>query len=168
MSLCIKDNQVEIKAPAKGMLRLYREGKCVGFAATLTRALEKAGELRTLFKLRESSGQKLAVEQTTKATVNSVVDESPVVASGPQDTAWVIDAYCWNGTKYAPVTVAAQFGELGIKALLLGLETYHQFKPEITKPDDLMKWRDKHPIGGKAVHAKYFRAREIPILPGVH
>lgn len=168
MSLCIKDNQVEIRAPAKGMVRLYCEGKCVGFAATLARAMAKAGDLRALFKLRESSGEKLAVEQITKATVRSVVDESPVVASSPQETAWVIDAYCWNGTKYAPVTVAAKFGEEGIKALLLGLETYHQYKPEITKPDELMNWRDKHPLGGKAVHAKYFRAREIPILQGVH
>ncbi|MCE0864066.1 hypothetical protein LU674_011735 [Pseudomonas alloputida] len=168
MSLCIKDNQVEIRAPAKGMVRLYCEGKCVGFAATLARAVTKAGDLRALFKLRESSGEKLAVEQITKATAYSVVDESPVVASSPQVTAWVIDAYCWNGTKYAPVTVAAKFGEEGIKALLLGLETYHQYKPEITKPDELMNWRDKHPLGGKAVHAKYFRAREIPILSGVH
>ena len=168
MSLCIKDNQVEIRAPAKGMVRLYCEGKCVGFAATLTRAVEKAGELRALFKLCESSGEKLAVEQITKAAVRSVVDESPVVASSPRETAWVIDAYCWNGTKYAPVTVAAKFGEEGIKALLLGLETYHRYKPEITEPDALMKWRERHPIGGKAVYARNFRAREIPVLPGVH
>ncbi len=168
MSLCIKDDQLEIRAPAKGMVRLYCEGKCVGFAATLARAVAKAGHLRALFKLRESSGEKLAVEQITKASVRSVVDESPVVMSSLRETAWVIDAYCWNGTKYAPVTVAAKFGEEGIKALLLGLEVYHQYKPEITMPDELMKWRDKHPIGGKAVHAKYFRAREIPILPGVH
>jgi hypothetical protein len=168
MSLCIKDDQLEIRAPAKGMVRLYCEGKCVGFAATLARAVAKAGDLRALFKLRESSGEKLAVEQITKASVRSVVDESPVVMSSLRETAWVIDAYCWNGTKYAPVTVAAKFGEEGIKALLLGLEVYHQYKPEITMPDELMKWRDKHPIGGKAVHAKYFRAREIPILPGVH
>ncbi|MBA6097463.1 hypothetical protein H4C80_10060 [Pseudomonas juntendi] len=168
MSLCIKDKQVEIRAPAKGMVRLYCEGKCVGFAATLARAVAKAGDLRALFKLRESSGEKLAVEQTTKAAVRSVVDESPVVASSTRETAWVIDAYCWTGTKYAPITVAAKFNEEGIKALLLGLDTYHRFKPEITQPDELMKWRDKHPIGGKSVHAKYFRAREIPILPGVH
>lgn len=168
MSLCIKDNQVEIRAPAKGMVRLYCEGKCVGFAATLTRAVTKAGELRALFKLREKTDEKLAVEQITKAPVRSVVDESPVVASSSQETAWVIEAYCWNGIKYAPVTVAAKFGEEGAKALLLGLEAYHQFKPELTKPDDLMNWRDKHPLGGKAVHAKYFRARGIPILQGVH
>ena len=168
MTLCIKDNQVEIRAPAKGMVRLYCEGKCVGFAATLARAVAKAVELRALFKLRESSGEKLAVEQITKAPVRSVVDESPVVASSSQQTAWVIEAYCWNGIKYVPITVAAKFGEEGAKALLLGLETYHQFKPELTKPDDLMKWRDKHPLGGKSVHAKCFRAREIPILPGVH
>lgn len=168
MSLCIKDDQLEIRAPAKGMLRLYREGKCVGFAANLVRAMAKAVELRALFKLRESPGEKLAVEQITKATARAVVDESPVVASSPQETAWVIEAYCWNGIKYAPVTVAAKFGEEGTMALLLGLETYHQYKPEITKPDELMKWRDKHPLGGKAVHAKYFRAREIPILQGVH
>lgn len=168
MTLCIKDNQVEIRAPAKGMVRLYCEGKCVGFAATLARAVAKAGELRALFKLRESSGEKLAVEQITKPTVRAVVDESPVMATRSQETAWVIEAYCWNGTKYAPVTVAAKFGEEGTMALMLGLETYHQYKPEITKPDELMKWRDKHPLGGKAVHAKYFRAREIPILPGVH
>lgn len=168
MSLCIKDDQLEIRASAKGMVRLYCEGKCVGFAATLARAVAKAGDLRALFKLRESSGEKLAVEQITKATVRSVVDESSVVASSARETAWVIDAYCWNGIKYAPVTVAAKFGEEGTKTLLLGLEAYHQYKPELTKPDELMKWRAKHPLGGKAVHAKYFRAREIPILPGVH
>ena len=168
MTLCIKDGQVEIRSPAKGMHRLYSEGKCVGFAATLARALAKAVELGALFKLRESLGEKLAVEQITKAPVRSVVDESPVVASSTRETAWVIDAYCWNGTTYAPVTVAAKFGEEGIKAMLSGLEAYHQVKPEITKPDELMKWRESHPIGGKAVHARNFRAREIPILPGVH
>ncbi len=168
MTLCIKDDQLEIRAPAKGMLRLYREGKCVGFAATLVRAMAKAVELRALFKLRESSGEKLAVEQITKATVRSVVDESPVVASSPRETAWVIEAYCWNGTKYAPVTVAAKFGEVGAKALLLELQNYHTSKPELTEPDALMKWREGHPLGGKAVYASHFRAREIPVLPGVH
>ncbi|MEX5342991.1 hypothetical protein [Pseudomonas sp. I2] len=168
MTLCIKDGQIEIRAQAKGMLRLYREGKCVGFAATLARAQAKAGELRALFKLRESSGEKLAFEQITKPTVSSVVDESPVVASSTRETAWVIEAYCWNGTKYAPVTVAAKCGEVAAKALLLELQDYHKPKPELTEPDALMKWREGHPLGGKAVHASHFRAREIPILPGVH
>lgn len=168
MSLCIKDGQVEIRSPAKGMHRLYREGKCVGFAATLVRAIAKAGELRAFFKVGESLGEKLAFEQITKATVSSVVDESPVMATSSHETAWVIEAYCWNGIKYAPVTVAAKFGEVGAKALLSELEAHHKAKPEITAPDALMKWRESHPIGGKAVHARNFRAREIPILPGVH
>ncbi|WP_216891585.1 MULTISPECIES: hypothetical protein [Pseudomonas] len=168
MSLCIKDGQVEIRAQAKGMLHLYREGKCVGFAATLNRALAKAGELRALFKLRESSGENLAFEQIIKPTVSSVVDESTVVASSTRETAWVIEAYCWDGTKYAPVTVAAKFGEVGAKTLLLELQGYHQNKPELTEPDALMKWRGGHPVGGKAVYASSFRAREVPILPGVH
>lgn len=168
MSLCIKDSEVEIRAQSNGMLRLYREGKCVGFAATLARALAKAGELRAFFKLDESSGEKLAFEQSTKPTVSSVVDEFPVIASSPQVTAWVIEAYCWNGITYAPVTVAAQFGEVGAKTLLSELEAYHKSKPELTEPDAVMKWRAGHPMGGKAVHAGYFRARQIPILPGVH
>lgn len=152
MTLCTKDDN----------------RKSVGFAAAIARALAKASELRTLFKLRESSGEKLAVEQITKATVCSVVDESPVVASSPQETPWMIEAYCWNGVKHAPVTVAAQFGEAAIKKLLSELQTYHLQMPELTQPDALMKWRAGHPLGGKAVHASYFRAREIPTLPGVH
>ncbi|MBO2925103.1 hypothetical protein J5H75_25860 [Pseudomonas asiatica] len=168
MSLCIKDGEVEIRSPAKGMHRLYREGKCVGFAATITRAMEKAGELRAFFQLGKSSGEKLAFEQITKANVSSVVDESPVVASSTRETAWLIEAYCWNGVKYAPVTVAAQFGEMGAKALLADLKGYHAKQPEATDLDALMAWRAGHPLGGKAVYASYFRAREIPVLSGVH
>ena len=152
MTLCIKDD----------------EPKRVGLAAALARALSKASELRAIFKLRESSGEKMAVEQTTKATVHSVVDESPGVASGTQETPWMIEAYCWNGVRNAPVAVAAQFGEERIKALLSELQAYHLQMPELTQQDALMKWRAGHPIGGKAVYASYFRAREIPILPGVH
>ncbi|WP_445677460.1 hypothetical protein [Pseudomonas putida] len=152
MTLCTKDD----------------DRKRVGFAAAIARALAKASELRTLFKLRESSGEKLAVEQITKATVDSVVDESPVVASSTQETPWMIEAYCWNGVRNAPVTVAAQFGEERIKALLSELQAYHLQMPELTQHDALMKWRAGHPLGGKAVYASYFRAREIPIPPGVH
>lgn len=142
--------------------------KRVGFAATLARALTKASELRAFFKLGESSDEKLAFEQITKATVSSVVDESPVMAASSQETPWMIEAYCWNGVRNAPITVAAQFGEERIKALLSELQAYHLQQPELTQLDALMKWRAGHPLGGKAVYASYFRAREIPILPGVH
>lgn len=168
MSLCIKDSQVEIRAPAKGMHRLYREGKCVGFAATFARALQKAEQLRAFFKRHESSGKKLTFEQINKPEVCSVVDESTVAEPTLRETAWVIEAYCWNGLKDAPVTVAAQFGEESAKALLKELQNYHAKQPERTTVDALMKWRAEHPIGGKAVYASYFRAREIPILSGVH
>lgn len=152
MTLCTKDN----------------EGKRVGFAATLARALSKASGLRAFFKLGESSGEKTAFEQINKQTVSSVVDESPVVATGSQETPWMIEAYCWNGVRNAPVTVAAQFGEDRIKALLSELQAYHLQMPELTQHEALMKWRAGHPLGGKAVFASYFRAREIPTLPGVH
>ncbi|MBH3449172.1 hypothetical protein I5S84_09965 [Pseudomonas putida] len=152
MTLCTKDE----------------ERKRVGFTATLARALAKASVLGTFFKLGESSGKKLAFEQINKPTVSSVVDESPVMATGSQETPWMIEAYCWNGVRHAPVTVAAQFGEERIKALLSELQAYHLQMPELTQLDALMKWRAGHPLGGKAVFASYFRAREIPTLPGVH
>lgn len=168
MSLCIKDGHVEIRSPAKGMHRLYHAGKCVGFAATIDRAFEKAEELKAFFKLHESAGENLAFEQINKEEVSSVVDESPVVVTSSRETAWVIDAYCWNGVKDAPVTVGAQFGESGAKALLAELQSYHAKRPEATEPDALMAWRAAHPVGGKAVFASYFRVREIPVLSGVH
>lgn len=152
MTLCTKDD----------------ERKRVGFAAAIARALTKASELRAIFKLRESAGEKMAVEQITKATARAVVDESPVMATSSQETPWMIEAYCWNGVRNAPVTVAAQFGEESIKSLLSELQAYHLQMPELTQHDALMKWRAGHPIGGKAVYASYFRAREIPILAGVH
>ncbi len=152
MTLCTKDD----------------ERKRVGLAAAIALALTKASDLRAFFKPGERPGKKLAFEQITKATVSSVVDESPVMATGSQETPWMIEAYCWNGVRNAPVTVAAQFGEERIKTLLSELQAYHLQMPELTQHDALMKWRAGHPLGGKAVYASYFRAREIPILPGVH